>query len=322
MNTPTGFIGAGSRALSGHYPVVTNLAGADLKAVSELDGRRLETVLTQYSIPSSYVDHRRMLADVEIDAVYVVMGETFVKDVALECMEAGKHVFIEKPPGANIEESLELLTSATKNQVICMVGLQRRYSAVTAEARRLTKANGPVTLALGEFHKPEPSIDPMGNSTLWSDICHIVDWVAYVVDSPVSEVTAYQNAFEYKTRDCYNALIKFDNEAVGIITANRTSGGRYMRSEVHARGIGCYLRIPEEIEIVERGQESRTIRGLDLVDRKGSDYSDVIEKHSYSGERSMHEHFIECIQTDTFPISDIRNVIDSFRLVDRIEGNN
>ena len=43
--------------------------------------------------------------EVELDAVYVVMGETFVKDVALECMEAGKHVFIEKPPGLDVEET-------------------------------------------------------------------------------------------------------------------------------------------------------------------------------------------------------------------------
>jgi len=204
MKTQTAFIGAGSRALSSHYPIVTNLELANLKAVSELDGSRLETVVTQYSIPNSYVDHRRMLEEIELDAVYVVMGETFVKDVALECMEAGKHVFIEKPPGANIEESKELLASATKNEVICMVGLQRRYSAVTREALRLTRANGPVTLAIGEFHKPKPSIDPMGNSTLWSDICHIVDWVTYRHTTPTSCIVGIQSPLNWNITRPHN----------------------------------------------------------------------------------------------------------------------
>ena len=310
----TAFIGAGGRARSGHYPVVTSLAGARLEAVAELDGARMEEVVSQYGIPRAFSDHRQMLDEIDPDAVYAVMGETFVKDVAVECMDAGKHVFIEKPAGANTDETQELLEAAERNGVFCMVGFQRRYSAVTVEALRLARARGPVTLAVGEFHKPELSIDPLGDSTLWSDVSHMVDWVRYVIDSEVVEVTAYQDTREYERKDSYNGLIRFANDGVGILTANRSSGGRYMRGELHSLGVGCYLRIPEEMEVMERGEEPRTVTGAELA---GIDETD---KHGYSGERAMHEHFIECVRTGETPNSDLRDVIHTFRLVDQLEG--
>ena len=317
-----GFIGAGRRGQSIHYPCVSRLDDVSLEAVAELDGSRMETVVDKYDIPRHFSDYREMLESVELDIVYIVMGETFVTPIALDCMNAGKQVFIEKPPGANTAETQQILDAAVANDVYCMVGYQRRHAAMVQEAIKLVRDRGPATLAVAEFHKLLPS--PGATSTLWNDICHIVDLVRYMVGSEATEVTAYQDSHNATWKNSYNAMIRFANDAVGIITANRSSGGRVMRVELHGIGIGCYMHIepppplPHQMEIYEDLTAfSSSPRILSPTDISGTAVEDV---DSYQGALAMHEDFIRCIQTGETPSTDIRDVIHTSRLVDRIEG--
>lgn len=308
------FIGAGGRAQSAHYPCVNRLEDVRIEAVAELDESRMRAVVEKYHIPRTFKNYHEMLDSVELDAVYVIMGPNVMTRPAVDCMNAGKHVFIEKPAGANSDETQLLLDTALANNVFCMVGFQRRYAAVTREAMRLVRARGPATLAIGEFHKPgDYRKDNM--DALWSDICHVVDLVRYMVGSEAVEVTAYQSAHENRRKNCFNGLIRFANHAVGIVTGCRTSGGRYLRAELHGLNIGCYMRLPERIEIYEDGSGPRVLGGADIT---GTDIEDV---DSYEGVLTMHQHFVDCIRSGETPISDIRDVIHTSRLVDRLAGD-
>jgi len=241
------------------------------------------------------------------------MGPGAMTRPAIECMNAKKHVFIEKPAGANSEETQQLLESAIANKVYCMVGYQRRYASVTKEAMRLVKEQGHATFAMGEFHKSgDFRHDVMGS--LWDDICHVTDLVRFMVGSDFVEVSAYQDAYENGRRNCFNGLIRFANRAVGFVTGCRNSGGRYLRAELHGLGVGCYMRLPEEIEIMENGKPSRIVSGAEIAN---ADPNDV---DRYEGVLTMHEHFVESIQKGEIPCSDIRDVIQTSLLVDQLAG--
>ena len=309
------FIGAGRRAQGAHYPSVSRLDDTSIEAVAELDGERMETVVDGYNIPRSFGDHREMLEAVDPDMVYVVMGEQFMTSIAVDCMNAGKHVFIEKPAGASPEESQLLLEAAMANDVYCMVGYQRRYAAVTREAMRLVRERGPATLAIGEFHKHMLGAAEPPRTTMWNDICHVVDLVRYMAGSEAVEVNAFQDTRQSTWPNDYNSLFRFANGAVGIVTANRSSGGRTLRAELHGLGIGCYMRIPEEMELYEDGGEPRTLSGA------GIDGVDAGDARAYDGTLRMHQHFAECIRTGKTPITDIRDVVHTSRLVARLEGH-
>lgn len=309
-----GFIGAGRRAQSAHYPSVSRLDDLEIEAVAELDESRAKTVMEGYHIPRYFTDHKKMLGSLDLDVVYVIMGAPQMTEVALDCMEAGKHVFIEKPAGASLEDSQRLHDSAVANGVYCMVGYQRRYAAVVQDAMRRVSAHGGPTLAIGEFHKFMPGGPVWGLSTLWTDVCHVVDLLRYMVGSEAVEVTSYRDSHQWRWVHCYNALIRFANNAVGIITANRSSGARYIRMELHGMGIGCYIGLPSPLEVYEDGAGPQVLTGSEIA---GTDPADV---HSYEGALAMHRHFAECISEGKTPISDIRDVIHTSRLIDQIEG--
>ena len=308
-----GFIGAGRRAQGGHYPCVNRLDDVSIESVAELDENRMNQVVETYKIPRTFANYRTMLDDVDLDVAYIIMEETLVTQPAIDCMNAGKHVFVEKPPGANTNETQELLNAAVRNNVYCMVGYQRRYTAVTQEAMRRVKENGAATLAVGEFHKLLRE-GPGATSTLWNDVCHVVDLVRYMVGSSVVEVHAYQDSHASTWSNCYNGLIRFANNAVGIVTANRSSGARYLRAELHGLGVAAYMQILEQIEIYEDNNGPQILTGAQIC---GTDARDAMR---YEGTLEMHEHFVQCIHNGDTPCSDIRDVIHTSHLVDQLEG--
>ena len=255
-----------------------------------------------------------MLARVDLDVVYCVMHERWVLRPALDCLNAGKHVFIEKPPGADSGETRQLLDAAVANGVYCMVGLQRRYAAVTREAMRRVAARGPVSVAAVTFNKRILGGDGKEfSTTLWDDVIHVVDLLRHMAGGEPAEVTAYRDRFGGDSRNCYTSMIRFDNGATGVVFGNRASGGRVLRSELHGVGVGCYMKIPREIEIYE--DDRTTVIGGWEVD--GVDEGDV---RRYDGTLTMHEHFLECIEKGAAPLTDLRDVIHTVHLVDRIEG--
>ena len=308
-----GFIGEGGRARSAHYPTVHRLEGVSVEAVCELNEGLLKRVKDEYKIPRAFTDHREMLDSVELDLVYCVMNERYLLQPAIDCMNAGKHIFIEKPPGLNTSETERMLEVAVENDVYACVGYQRRYAAATVEAMRLVNATGQVTLALGEFNKWLPD-GPGGTSTLWNDVCHIVDLVRYMSGGEAVDVHAFHDKWNTDWHNAYHAMIRFDSGAVGVILGNRASGGRTLKSQLHGIGVGCYMELPERMEVLEAGKPPRAFHSAEINEDDPSD------EPRYEGVLAMHEHLVECINTRVVPISDLRDVVRTSRLVDRLEA--
>lgn len=314
MKLRAGFIGAGGRSQNAHYPNVNRLNEVEMTAVCELDEERLDQVVEKYGFQNVYTNHREMLEKVDLDVIYCVMHERWLLQPALDCLKAGRHIFIEKPPGRNSQETQQLLDAAVANNVYAMVGYQRRHAAVTREALRRVREKGPVSTVVATFNKQLlGDAAKVFSTTLWDDVTHIVDLVRFMAGGEPTEVKAYRDSFGSDHRNCYTALVRFDNGVTGTIFGNRASGGRVLRSELHGVGVGCYMDIPNSIEIHAENQKE-TMGGWE-VDGVSED-----EVYKYEGTYTMHQHFIDCIQKGRVPSSDLRDVIHTVRLVDQIEG--
>ena len=125
-------------------------------AVCELDPVLMAEVAEEFSIPRTYSDHREMLAEeskLGLDIVYCIMNERYVLQPALDCIAAGVAVMLEKPPGANIDETHQILSAAEKAGVSVAVGLQRRFTNVVQESMRRVHSRGAPTVISGTFNK-------------------------------------------------------------------------------------------------------------------------------------------------------------------------
>lgn len=90
-------------------------AGAEVVAIADMNQAAAEKAAARYGIKRSYKDAAVMLSEnPEIDAVSVILPNKFHKPVAMQALQAGKHVFCEKPPALNAAEVVEMKTAAEK----------------------------------------------------------------------------------------------------------------------------------------------------------------------------------------------------------------
>jgi len=309
-----GFVGAGSLANRMHYPSLAEIPEARIEAICDLDEARLARTADRYAVDRRYTDYHRMLREVDLDAVYVVMPtlEPF-PSIVVDCLDAGKHVFMEKPPGVTAAACQRMLDAAERNGRKTMVGFNRRFAAVIAEARRRVADEGPISECLAEFHKNMLATGSYwGVSILVTDVIHAVDTLRFVCGEP-AEVVSYCDRAYADWTNVYNALIRFDTGAVGLLTANRAAGSRYERFEMHGRGISAYIRAPEEAEIWRDGEkEPERLRGAELRHSE-----DARVTYGYLAES---RHFIDCLLQDRMPTTSLQDAIKTMHLVEAIEA--
>ena len=124
MSVKIGIVGAGGMS-SYHIPGFI-AAGADVVAVADVKLAAAEATCKQFGIADAYGSVEEMLARPEIDAVSVITPNRFHKSLTIQALEAGKHVYCEKPPALNAAEVQEMITAAEKAGKTLMFSFNNR----------------------------------------------------------------------------------------------------------------------------------------------------------------------------------------------------
>lgn len=104
---------------------------AHIVAVCDIDKVRAEAMAEEYGIPEIYNDYERMLAHAEIDAVSVCSPNALHAPMTIAALEAGKHVFCEKPIATCAEEGRRMVETARRTGKRLMIGFNNRFRADT-----------------------------------------------------------------------------------------------------------------------------------------------------------------------------------------------
>ena len=87
--------------------------------------------------PATYGDYRELLADRNVDAVFIMTPEHLHRDMAVAALQAGKHVYLEKPLAHTIEEGFEIVRAWEQSGKVVQVGTQNRSSSLYRKAKEL-----------------------------------------------------------------------------------------------------------------------------------------------------------------------------------------
>lgn len=115
-------------------------AGADIVALADMNAVAAETAAKQWNIPNVYSDVATMLAETDADAVSIIVPNKFHAPLAIECLNAGKHVFCEKPPALNAAEVEQMVAAANKAGKTLMFNFNNRARPESIKMMELIKA--------------------------------------------------------------------------------------------------------------------------------------------------------------------------------------
>jgi predicted dehydrogenase len=209
-----GLIGAGH---FGRYHALKLAASprARLVGLSDPDSERAKSVAWEAGCP--VLDFPALLQ--AADAVIVAAPAEYHFELASAVLTAGKHVLVEKPIAATLEQAAELARMSQAAGLVLQVGHLERFSA----------AHGALTKRMGkplyiEAVRIAP-FKPRGTdvSVILDLMIHDLDLILALIDAPIDHVDAVGASVASAHEDIANARIRFTNGAVATITSSRIS---------------------------------------------------------------------------------------------------
>ena len=129
MSTPTirfGFLGSGAISHHSANDVNRHLQGK-VVAAQDISAARTAELCKAHNIPKAYATAEELLADPEIDAVYIAVPNKFHVPLTIQALKAGKHVLLEKPFAMNLAEAQEAAAVAQKMGKVLTLGMNQRF---------------------------------------------------------------------------------------------------------------------------------------------------------------------------------------------------
>ena len=99
-----GVIGCGRVAQQRHLPIITDLPGTELVAISDVDAETRTKLVEQYDLEKAYEDYRELISSENLDAVMIATPTQYHAEVGVAALMADKHVMIEKPVALSLDE--------------------------------------------------------------------------------------------------------------------------------------------------------------------------------------------------------------------------
>jgi len=150
------------------------------------------------------------------DAVYITTPNTKHVPLALAAIEAGKHVFCEKPLATNVADAQLVFEKSQSSRGVFQVGHNRRFAPVYATLKRMLEEthqphSAHIKMNRGELLKPVWTGDPsVTGGFLFETTIHMFDMARFLFGE-IESLTAIGSKHEYAEVDDFSVLLKFGN---------------------------------------------------------------------------------------------------------------
>ena len=202
-----------------HVEHLTKIKKANLIGIYDLDSKRSNEVSTKFNV-QAFESLENLLS--RVDALSIVTPTSTHKSIAEQCIQNGKHVFIEKPITTNVDEADHIIKLAEKNSTIIQVGHIERFNPAL-----LALSNLEIKPEYIEVHRMAPFMSRGTDVPVVLDLMiHDIDLVLSFISSKVKDIYANGLSIMTNSVDIANARIKFENGAIANITSSRVAKDR------------------------------------------------------------------------------------------------
>ncbi|MBX3014584.1 MAG: Gfo/Idh/MocA family oxidoreductase [Caldilineaceae bacterium] len=249
-------VGLGAGILSAHLPAlqqretVTVVGGSDVNAA--VGAARAETLGCPF-----FTDHRELLAVTQPDVTVILTPHPFHAAIAIDALNAGSHVLVEKPMAVQVKEADAMIAAAEQQQRVLAINFQQRFRPEVEAAYALIQRG-----QLGEIQRVT-QVEPWlrtaayyqsagwrgtwrgeGGGVLMNQAPHSLDLLCHLAGMP-TRVVAWNRTVRHQieVEDTAMAMLEWDNGALGTIFFSTAEAGP---RRIEIVGTGGILTIHED----------------------------------------------------------------------------
>jgi myo-inositol 2-dehydrogenase/D-chiro-inositol 1-dehydrogenase len=244
-----GLVGLGRIGKKHAENLAFKVAASNLIAVATPVAEEQAYAREHLGVETVYDSYERLLQDEQVDAVFLVTPTTLHADQIILGLQAGKHVFCEKPVALNVDDCLRVEAEAAKHpELIVCIGFVRRWDPSISEAKEkiLAGAIGVPFLVrsqtgdMDEWAEFQIAAVPASGG-IFPDMCiHDIDLAHFLLDSKITSACAMGGAYahpgfnEVNDADNVSSICRLANGTMANISGSRTTHhGHDTHVEIH-----------------------------------------------------------------------------------------
>lgn len=296
-----------------HKMAIDGIENVEIVAVCDID----ESKKDNYKEARFYTDLSKMLDSEEIDVVHICLPHYLHLEATRLCLGKGVNVFLEKPPGLNLQEAIELSKlEASSDKKVCLC-LQNRLNTTTKElVKRLEDKEAGSILGIkaivpwfrpAEYYSSKPwrgTMSKAGGGLMINQAVHTLDLMQVLCGEVESLSAMMGNLLDYtmEVEDTVIARINFENNIKGFFmgtNANYTNSS--VDIEVYCEQ-GRYILRDSTLSFVDKNQSEKLL-ARDVIPEGakfyyGQSHKELITQFYQSVENNT-DHYIHAKEGNT-----------------------
>ena len=260
-------VGAGNFANTVLLPCLKRLKEVGLRGVGAATGLSARHCGDKFGFRFCTTDENEIMNDSGTDAVFIATRHHLHSQQVVSALNAGKHVFVEKPLALTETELSEVIDALSRHSSqILMVGYNRRFAPLAADLKLFfTDIGEPITVHYrvnaGYIPANHWTQDPaQGGGRILGEACHFIDFAGWLIGhTPAAISTQALPDLGRYCQDNVAITLKYPDGSLGVITylANGDRSLGKERVEVHGGGRSGVLDDFRRLELVSDGRSRK-----------------------------------------------------------------
>lgn len=285
-----GVIGVGTMG-ERHCRVCSNLPRVELVGLADLNPVRGQHVAATYDT-NYFSDYHDLLP--RVDAVTIAASTPAHYALARDCLEAGKHVLVEKPITETVEQAQHLITLAQERGLVLQVGHIERFNPAFMELENVLENLSVVAVnirRLSPFDTSNVDVDVVRDLMI-----HDLDLITHLIRQPLNSLTAWGRTIHTAAVDHAVASLVFDGGAIATLFASRVTEHKVRMIEIIAQGAYIEADLLNKTVLVHRRTWPQFIDNHQITKYRQESVIERIYVPSYEPLFLELRHFADCVR--------------------------
>lgn len=272
-----GIIGLGNIAQKAYLPTYAQLRDQVTFVLSTRNEQTRQAISEKYGFTET-VDSTEALIQTGISACFVHAATHVHGQLVKQLLEAGIHVFVDKPLSENLAEVKEIQALAAKKNLLLMVGFNRRFAPLVEELKAVKNKN------MLWIQKNRVGAEASANFVIYDLFLHVADTLVYLLDDDIRQV---QTKIIEENGALKRAILQVETETTTAIASMNLYAGA--NTETYQ------LTSPEGTLVLENLTDLTIQNQISTQQKTFGDWTTTLEKRGFE---QMVKKFIQAVQTN------------------------